>query len=470
MPGPRPRPVIGNIMRFLPGGEFYKQETSRIFDILRETYGPVSKLSGILGKPDFVCVFDAVEVARVFRSEGPLPIRGGADSLDYYFRNMRKHCPPSLIISQGPEWQTFRSAVNQVMMQPRNTLQYVRPIDRVSQEFVDRMRVIRNDKLEMPPDFSHEISKWALESITLVALDARLGLLKQPDPEASQMIKAVRCMFDSMYELDVLPSPWKLISTPAYRRFVSSIDFVTQLSTKHVNKAMERLSRLPADEERDFSVLENLLIRTRDPQRAVTMALDMLLAGIDTTATVVSMVAYQLANNPEKQLRLHEEVDRLLPNPTATLEKHQLKDMRYLRACIKETMRLMPIALGLVRTTVKDMVIGGYQVPKGTLTCMVTHQLSVSEAYFPRADEFLPERWLPGGDHIKCRHPYAFLPFGFGPRSCVGQRLADLEIEILLAKVFRNFSMEWNRPPAKTKFRMLFSFDDPLTFTVKDRI
>lgn len=64
---------------------------------------------------------------------------------------------------QGKEWQEFRTAVNQVMMQPRNTKQYVEPIDRVTQEFIDRMREIRGKDNKMPTDFADEISKWALE-------------------------------------------------------------------------------------------------------------------------------------------------------------------------------------------------------------------------------------------------------------------------------------------------------------------
>ncbi|XP_034248197.1 probable cytochrome P450 12a4, mitochondrial [Thrips palmi] len=471
IPGPEPLPVIGNLFRFMPGGEFFNKDSSGLFKTLYKTYGPVVKLTGILGKPDFVAVFDADAVAQVFRSEGPWPLRLGGDSLEYYYRNLRKDLPLSLVVVQGKEWQDFRTAVNQVMMQPRNTKQYVLPIDRVSQEFVDRMKAIRSDTFEMPPDFFQEIVKWALESITFVALDAELGLLRNSEPssEAMKMLEAEHAVFEGMYELDVEPSPWKYISTPAYRRFVAAMDFVNGVAIRHVNLAMERLKNLPPNDERSLSVLENLLLRTKDPQRAATMAIDMLLGGIDTTGTVVAIALYQLATNPDKQLKLHEELDRVIPDPSKPLTAQQLEDMRYLRSCIKESMRVMPILIGNARTSIKDLVIGGYQVPSGTMTVMSTLALASNEAYFPRAGEFLPERWLPGADDIKATHPFAFLPFGFGPRMCVGRRFADLEIETVLAKVFRNFSLEWNRPPPKTKFRTLFSFIDPLTFTVKDR-
>lgn len=132
-----------------------------------------------------------------------------------------------------------------------------------------------------------------------------------------------------------------------------------------------------------------------------------------------------------------------------------------MRACVKETMRVMPILACNFRDTGKDQVIGGYQVPEGvssacqpyrvidetdqpnfaplfpqTVTAMANVLTQVDEKNFPKAEQFIPERWLTGGaaEH-KANHPFAFLPFGFGPRMCVGKRFANLELENLIAKV-----------------------------------
>lgn len=69
------------------------------------------------------------------------------------------------------------------------------------------------------------------------------------------------------------------------------------------------------------------------------------------------------------------------------------------------------------------------------MVSMMAQEITHNEAYFPRAKEFIPERWLPGGDDNKSTHPFAYLPFGFGPRMCVGRRFADLEIETVMARV-----------------------------------
>ncbi|KAE8743189.1 Cytochrome P450 CYP12 [Frankliniella occidentalis] len=458
-------------MSFLPGGEFYKVKLEDMFDTLA-SYGPVAKMAGIMGRPDIVLLSDPKEIEIALRNEGTWPIRQGADSLQYYFENRRKGLPMSLVSSQGKEWQEFRTAVNQVMMQPRNIKQYVEPIDSVTQEIIDRMRRIRDENSLMPANFSDELAKWALESITLVALDAKLGCISDnPNPDGAKMVQCSHTVFDSMYKLDVLPSPWKFVSTPHFRKFTKAMDGITEISSKYVKAGMERLKNVPATElkDRSYSVLENLLIKTEDPDRAVAMALDMMLAGIDTTSTVVATVLYQLATNPEKQKTLQEELDRVIPDKRKPLTKEQLEELKYMRACIKETMRIMPIIIGNSRTSVKDLVLGGYQIPAGTMLNTPNYFLGRNEKYFPRAKEFLPERWLPGAPDLKCKNPFAYLPFGFGPRMCVGRRFADLEIETIVAKVFRNFNLEWNNPPAALKMQVVLVFADPLRFKVTDR-
>ncbi|XP_052126389.1 probable cytochrome P450 12a4, mitochondrial isoform X2 [Frankliniella occidentalis] len=471
IPGPKSNRFVGSLMSFLPTGAFFKVKIEDVLDTVA-AHGPVAKMTGIWGRPDVILLSDPKEIEIALRSEGAWPIRAGADSLLYYFKNRRKGLPMSLVSSQGKEWQEFRTAVNQVMLQPRNIKQYVEPIDRVTQEIIDRMRRIREQNSLMPANFSDELAKWALESITLVALDTKLGCISDnPNPDGAKMVEYAHTVFDSVYKLDVLPSPWKYVSTPTYRRFTKAMDGITEISSKYVKATMERLKNVPKTElkDRSYSVLETLLVKTEDPDRAVAMALDMILGGIDATSTAVATVLYQLAINPEKQKILQEELDRVIPDKSIPITKEQLEELKFMRACIKETMRVMPITIGNSRTSVKDLVLGGYQIPAGTMLNTPNYNLGKNEKYFPRANEFLPERWLSGATDLKCKNPFAYLPFGFGPRMCVGRRFADLEIETIVAKIFRNFNLEWNNPPAALKMQVVLVFADPLRFKVTDR-
>lgn len=135
-----------------------------------------------------------------------------------------------------------------------------------------------------------------------------------------------------------------------------------------------------------------------------------------------------------------------------------LEKIPYLRACIKETLRMYPVVLGNGRSLQTDTVISGYNVPKGvslayddgahmdsTLTLseyLQTHVifphyvLSNAEEYFPEPEKFMPERWLKGDENFQeDMHRYVSLPFGYGRRTCIGRRFADAELAILLAKV-----------------------------------
>jgi cytochrome P450 family 12 len=104
---------------------------------------------------------------------------------------------------------------------------------------------------------------------------------------------------------------------------------------------------------------------------------------------------------------------------------------------------------------------------------LATHVMGVQDKYFERSSEFIPERWLKDNTdsscpHSKDSHPFAYLPFGFGPRMCVGRRFAELEIEVLTIRLIREFKMEWNRPNLKFKSYSFNTPADPLVFKITD--
>ena len=80
---------------------------------------------------------------------------------------------------------------------------------------------------------------------------------------------------------------------------------------------------------------------------------------------------YELAKNPEKQKTLQRELDHVFPDPTEPVTASKLEELKYLRACIKEAMRISPIIIGNQRMAVKDLVLLGYQIPKGVMIILV---------------------------------------------------------------------------------------------------
>lgn len=147
-------------------------------------------------------------------------------------------------------------------------------------------------------------------------------------------------------------------------------------------------------------------------------------------------IMYHLAKNPEKQAILREEVMSKLPERTSQLDAQKMANMPYLRACIKEAARMNPVTLGNIRTLPHDVVMSGYRIPKGFEVSTANNILMNDDKYYKDSGKFLPERFLKTHDDvsIKGKHPFVYLPFGFGPRMCVGRRFAELEMEVLISK------------------------------------
>ncbi|XP_017112236.1 probable cytochrome P450 12a5, mitochondrial [Drosophila elegans] len=445
----------------MPGGKYKKMELMEMFEAMRQDYGDVFYMSGMMGSPAFVVTHNPKDFEVVFRSEGVWPYRPGGDALRYHRTVYRKDFfdgVQGIIPSQGKAWGDFRSIVNPVLMQPKNVRLYFKKMSQVNQEFVERIKDIRDATTqEVPADFLDTINRWTLESVSVVALDKQLGLLKDSgkDSEATKLFKHLDDFFILSADLEMKPSLWRYFKTPQFKKILKTMDGLQNITLAYVDEAIERLKK-EAEEgvvrpENEESVLEKLL--KVDRKVATVMAMDMLMAGVDTTSSTFTALLLCLAKNPEKQQKLREEVMQVLPHKDSEFTEASMKNVPYLRACIKESQRIYPLIVGNARGLARDSVVSGYQVPAGTFVSMVPIGSLHNEEYFPKASEFLPERWLrnasdssgkcPAND-LKTKNPFVFLPFGFGPRMCVGKRIVEMELELGIARLLRNFNVEFN--------------------------
>ncbi|KAJ9595931.1 hypothetical protein L9F63_012878 [Diploptera punctata] len=262
---------------------------------------------------------------------------------------------------------------------------------------------------------------------------------------------------------------WKVFSTRVWRDFVKVADYFGEVSNKYINQAMERMKTMEPDSGRELTVLEKFLAADPDPRTAMVMATDMMAAGIDTTSYTAAILMYFLAKNQDVQEKLFNEVVRFLPAKGDPITSASINEMKYLKACLKESMRMQPVTIGNIRKLTKDMVLSNYRVPKGVTVIIPGILISNMDKYFPEANKFLPERWIKGLQPEVKHHPFVSLPFGFGPRMCVGRRFAELEIETLVAKIVRNFHIEYNYEDMKFKNILLIVPASPLKFKFTER-
>ncbi|XP_055641942.1 cytochrome P450 12b1, mitochondrial-like [Toxorhynchites rutilus septentrionalis] len=469
IPGPG---VMKMLMMFAPGGRYYNATLPELQRRLRQDYGDLVRLPGVFGRADNIMSFSPDDFEKVFRTEGTWPVRRAIDTFVYYRRNVRQDVFKGLgglVTEQGENWQFFRSIVNPVMLQPKTVKMYVDKLDEVSRDFTKIMKNLRDEKNEMPADFNQWLNRWALETMGVMALDTRLGILeKNKSDEAEHIVKCIREFFQLTYELDVLPSVWMYYKTPKFVRLMRTLDELTAMIMAKVDEALVRLESSPNAESTGQSVLEKLLKVNRDV--AIIMAFDMLLAGIDTTASGTIGVLHSLAMNPDKQTKLREELRTILPTKDTPLTPDKMHHLPYLRACIKEGLRLAPPTAGNARAAGKNLVLQGYRVPKGTDIAIASMILQQDDRFFQRAKEFVPERWLkgekcPSGDEA---HPFVFLPFGFGPRTCIGRRLAMLEMEVIIARITREFEYRWNYDELRIRGSLINIPENELKFEMNE--
>ncbi|XP_053692836.1 cytochrome P450 CYP12A2-like [Sabethes cyaneus] len=470
-----PTPKSFEAMRnFLPGGRYYNVSIPDLHRRIREDYGDLIRLKGSLGRKEVLLTFNPNDFEKLFRAEGPWPIRKALDSFIYYRKKVRPdvfHDMGGLVSEQGEAWHKFRTIVNPVMMQPKIVKQYVDKVDDVAREFMLVVKNIRDDKNELPADFDQWLNRWALETMGVLALDTRLGVLaKQQSDEAEHIVKSIRQFFELTYQVDVMPSIWMYIKTPTFRKLMNTLDDLTRIIMTRVDEAVIRLEKNPSSDNDNQSVLEKLLKIDRNV--AILMAFDMMMAGVDTTSSGSIGVLYCLAKNPEKQRKLREELRTILPRKDSPLTPENMRNLPYLRACIKEGIRLYPPTVGNIRAAGRDLVLQGYQVPKGTDVAMSAMVLHTDERHFSCAESFLPERWLKepidGCPSAKSAHPFVYLPFGFGARTCIGKRMANLEMEILVARITRLFDYRWNYDELKIRGAIVNIPENELRFQMTE--
>lgn len=166
-------------------------------------------------------------------------------------------------------------------------------------------------------------------------------------------------------------------------------------------------------------------------------AITLLLAGHETTALALSWTFYLLSRNPQVDAKLADELQTVLgdraPAPA------DLPRLRYTEQVITESMRLFPPAYGIGREAVDDCEIGGYHVPAGTTIFMSVFTMHHDARWYPDPDAFRPERWENGFADTLPRH--AYMPFGGGPRICIGNTFAMMEAVLLLATIAQRFKL-----------------------------
>lgn len=474
--------------RQIPGPSFFRflkdnisdptlaKRANIVWKDFAEEFGDIVKIS--MPQESVVFIKNPEEIQKLMHKEGKHPIEPGFDVFVTYRNVMKKELyteTAGLIGHHGEKWWEFRSKVQQDMMRPKSAMFYIKVLEDITLDLIEVLSHKRDSNGEID-DLLPYAHQWALESISAIFLDARLGCLDEnqaEDSDAKRMISASAVLMGQEAILMMSVPLWKYYPFSFYKRYDAAATSMYNISKKHIQVAVEKINQegIEGDQQGEKSVLSKLISRCgKDSQIPLVMAMDALFAGIDTTGNTGTMFLYHLATNPDKQELLHQEIVSLVGHDGNVTETC-LSKMKYLRASLRESMRLFSAVGGMNRRTQEDMVLSGYQIPAGTWVFTFFNNNNMDSNNFPDPEKFLPERWLRGCPEQQKAHPFANIPFAHGPRKCIGKRFAELEMMMLTVKMLQRFRLEYHHQPIgwETNFTIKPDINVRLKLIERDR-
>lgn len=344
----------------------------------------------------------------------------------------RKVAPSALPIIEGDEWKIHRKLVAPAFHTQR-IKEYAELMVRHTTELINGWEDGGVYKM-------HE----QMVTVTMGIIGEILFDIEDIEEDAPKLTEALRVLLD-MFMLestapmpvpDWVPTPRNLRENEAGRIMQDYLMNIIQERRESGEDCGDVLSALLfAVDEEGGGKLSNEEVRDE--------LYGLFVAGHDTTTIMLMWALYVLATNPDLQEQLYQEVNSVIQDKAPTLE--ELDTMTLTDRILQETMRMYPSAWSMfLRTAINDVQIGDHTIPKGGAIWVSPYVLHHDKRWWDNPDQFDPARFE--GEWRKKVPNYAFMPFGGGPRVCVGSHLAEMEAEVILATIVKNFVVELEDP------------------------
>ncbi|XP_070562951.1 1,25-dihydroxyvitamin D(3) 24-hydroxylase, mitochondrial-like [Ptychodera flava] len=437
---------------------------------MRKDLGPIWKQR--FGKLVMVSVADPQQFETVLRNEGKYPRR---NPLEPWIAHRReRNLALGVLLHEGADWHRNRAALSKRMMRPREVASYTDAVNDVITDLTKKVIRARDGHKtdNIVPDIENILFTWSLDSACAVILNKKLNLLDdKPHPEAQAFIKAVHDMFDSTMWMFLIPTQvHKKFNSWVWKKHVKAWDTIYATAKTLIDEKMNDVTeRVAAGEDNDTEEADFVTYMVVQGKLEIAEiyanVTELLAAAVDTTSSTFLWTLHCVSKYPQVQESLYEEIKRVIPAGETPTHEH-INGMPYLKAILKETMRLHPPVINVSRIIDREVTVGGYRVPAETILMGQTWLMGRDPEYFEDPLEFQPERWI----RDEKEHFYGFksLPFGYGPRMCIGKRLAELEIHLALARLCQRFILV-STTDVEGKITSITAPDRPLNLKFLDR-
>ncbi|KAG2663408.1 hypothetical protein I3760_16G028100 [Carya illinoinensis] len=455
VPGPPAMPFVGHLPMLAKYGP-------DVLSVLAKRYGPIFRFH--MGRQPLIIVADPELCREVgIKKFKDFPNRSIPSPISASPLHQK-----GLFFTRDARWSTMRNTILSVY-QPSHLSSLIPTMQAFIESATQNLHSFKEEDIT----FSNLSLKLATDVIGQAAFGVNFGLSKPQS--VSDSVKIVDNQTDDKEVHDFinqhiysttqlkmdLSGSFSIIlgllvpilqepSRQILKRLPGTMDWkVERTNQKLSGRLNEIVAKRMKDGDRNSKDFLSLILNARESQTASkniftsdyisAVTYEHLLAGSATTSFTLSSVVYLVAGHLEVEKKMLAEIDAFSP-PDQIPSSHDLHNkFPYLEQVIKEAMRYYIVSPLVARETSKEVQIGGYLLPKGTWVWLALGVLAKDPKNFPEPEKFRPERFDPNCEEEKRRHPYAFIPFGIGPRSCIGQKFSLQEIKLTLIHLYRKY-------------------------------
>jgi cytochrome P450 len=413
-PGPRGEPVLGSLRPFAADILGFVTGVVREYGDLVQIRMPGRKV-WILNRP--------ADIEQVLLTQ-----RANFVKHSFFWRHVTAIFGKGLLTSEGDFWLRQRRLAAPAFHPDR-----IASYGTVMADYADRLASSWKDGEVR--DVHRDMMRVTMEIVSKTLFDAEVAEeLDEISRSFDLVIREIAKRFRRPIKIaDWIPTPGNVRYMRGVRMLDGLVDRVIAERRANPGDRGDLLSMLLAARDDDGRPMSDRQLRDE--------TITLFLAGHETTAIALSWTLFLLAKNPDAEARLRAEIARLGDRLPAAADLHRLP---FTEAVVKEGLRMYPPAYVIGREALADCDLGGFRCAARTTIYFAPWVLHRDARFFPDPERFRPERWLDGSTSKLPK--YAYIPFGGGPRICIGERFAMMEGVLVLATILRRTRLEMAGP------------------------
>ncbi|KAI8928434.1 cytochrome P450 [Entophlyctis helioformis] len=456
VPGPYPWPIVGQTF------DLVKFANGKMHDYLVACFHKYGSIFAVPMLGTYMVMVSDADAIKELMTNTDSFVRGDMawEAAKGYFDNVLPVMP------SGAMWHRHRK-----LMQPAFGPIHLRQAVIASGDIVDKFTadwqsiMAKTGSKTVVVDMYKYMSAGALDIITKIAFSKDPGAVESISKGEHNKLGHMFEEIVAILQLRIFTPPalwwWSGLSSNSPR--VTSVREQTQRFVKDViAERREAMRRGEHDEKSkwEMDVLDRLLQSGLSEEEIIGESLGLFLAGHETTANSMSFIILCLCQHPDIMAKVVDEIDRVVAKLDGNITIENLFEFRYLDWVVKETQRYHTVLPFIARESAKPVTLMGHKFPAKIAFSMLLNNVHRNPKHWTDPDTFNPDRWaLPPV-------PGSFVPFGEGPMMCIGQKMANIEMRVVVINILRRFTLELV-PDQKLEFITTMTYGLKNGFKVK---